>query len=150
LWRIQLDGCLAEHGADRLAQRLRAVDHEQHPLLGIEATLDQIGQQRGRDGRVLGRALPEPERDLHPLGRDPERDDVRSALQLDPIQHQHRQPDIVQATGHQLAERPPGALDERARDGRLRCRARSPLDPLADWLLSPPVTAGRDTGQHPL
>ncbi len=41
-----LDGRLAEDGADRLAQRLRLVDHEQHPLLGIEAALDQIREQR--------------------------------------------------------------------------------------------------------
>ena len=66
-----LHGDLAEHRADGLAQRLRPVDHEQHPLLGIEAPLDQIGEQRGRDGRVLRRSFPEPERDLHALGGDP-------------------------------------------------------------------------------
>jgi hypothetical protein len=50
---------LAEDGADRLPQRLGAVDHEQDRLLGVEAALDQIGEQRRRDGRVLGRAFPE-------------------------------------------------------------------------------------------
>jgi hypothetical protein len=44
--------------SDRLAQRLGAVDHEQRPLLGVEAALDQITQERGRDRRVFGRALP--------------------------------------------------------------------------------------------
>ena len=33
---------LAEHIPDRLAQRFRAVDHEQRPLLGVEAALDQV------------------------------------------------------------------------------------------------------------
>ena len=47
-----LHGHVAEHGADRLAQRFGAVDDEQHPLLGVQAALDQIRQQRGRDGRV--------------------------------------------------------------------------------------------------
>jgi len=82
---------VAEHAADRFAQRLRAVDHEQHPLLGIEPALDQVRQQRGRDSRVLRRALPEPERDLHPVGCDPEADDVGAALQVDPVEHHHRQ-----------------------------------------------------------
>ena len=56
---------VAEHLADRLAQRFGAVDHEQHPLLGIQAAVDQVGQQRRGDRRVLARALPQPERDLH-------------------------------------------------------------------------------------
>jgi hypothetical protein len=45
---------LAEDVADRLAECLGAVDHEQDSLLGIEAALDQVGQQRRRDGGVLG------------------------------------------------------------------------------------------------
>jgi site-specific DNA recombinase len=36
------------------SQSLRSVDHEQQPLLDVDAPVDQIGQQRGRDGRVLG------------------------------------------------------------------------------------------------
>jgi hypothetical protein len=48
-----LDGRLAEDVADSFAQRLGAVDHEQDPLLGVEAALDQITQERGCDGRVL-------------------------------------------------------------------------------------------------
>src|SRR6266540_6702084 len=37
-----LHGRLAEDGADCLAQRLGTVDHEQHPLLGVEAALDEF------------------------------------------------------------------------------------------------------------
>ena len=48
-----LHGRLAEDGADRLPERLGAVDHEQHPLLGVEAARDEIREQRGRDRRVL-------------------------------------------------------------------------------------------------
>ena len=59
-----LDRRLAEDGADRLPERLGAVDHEEDALLGVEATLDQVGEQRGGDRGVLGRAFPEPERDL--------------------------------------------------------------------------------------
>jgi hypothetical protein len=55
-----LHGCFAEYVPDRLVERFRPFDHEQHPLLGIEPTLDEIGQQGGRDGRVLCRAVPEP------------------------------------------------------------------------------------------
>ena len=63
---------LAEHVLDRPAQGLSAVDDEEDRLLGIEPALDQVGKQRGRDRRVLGRALVEPERDLHAVGGDPE------------------------------------------------------------------------------
>ena len=35
-----------EHLTDRLAQRFGAVDHEQQSLLDIQATVDQVGQQR--------------------------------------------------------------------------------------------------------
>src|SRR3954471_8550748 len=42
-------GVDAEHVTDRLAQRLGAVEDDQHALLDIQATLDQIREQRGRD-----------------------------------------------------------------------------------------------------
>ena len=67
-----LDRDLAEHRAHGLPERLGAVEDEQDALLGIKATLDEIGEQRGRDGRVLGRAFPQPERDLHALRGDPQ------------------------------------------------------------------------------
>jgi hypothetical protein len=70
----------AEHVADRLAQRLGAVEHAQHALLCVEAAVDEVGKQRRRDGGVLGRALPQPERDLHAVTGDPEADDVRASL----------------------------------------------------------------------
>ncbi len=43
-----------------------------------------------------------------------------------------------------------GALDERARDRRLRRRPRRRLDLRADRLLRAPVAARRDAGEHPL
>jgi hypothetical protein len=52
----------AEHLADRLGQRLGAVDHHQHTAGHVEAAVLEIGEQRAGDGRVLGRALPQPER----------------------------------------------------------------------------------------
>jgi hypothetical protein len=39
---------------------------------------------------VLRRSFPQAERDLHALGRDPQRDDVAAALQIDDVDHQHR------------------------------------------------------------
>jgi len=50
---------LAEHVADRTAQGLGAVDHEQDRLVGVEAAVDEVGQQRARQGRVLRRAFPQ-------------------------------------------------------------------------------------------
>jgi len=80
-----LDGdVVAEHLAYGFPQSLRAVDHEQQPLLDVESSVDEVGQQRPGDGRVLGRSVPQPERELLALGGDPERDDVGAAVQVDP------------------------------------------------------------------
>jgi hypothetical protein len=85
----------AEHVADRLAERLGAVEDDEHALLDIEATLDEVREQRGGDGRVLGRAVPQPERMLDGVGVDPQGDDAAAALQLDPVEHQHRQAQVA-------------------------------------------------------
>jgi site-specific DNA recombinase len=84
------------------SKSLRPVDHEQHPLLGIQAPLDEIGQQRVRDGRVLRAPFPQPERDLHALGADSERDDMGAIGDLEPVEHHHRQAHVVQPAAHQL------------------------------------------------
>jgi hypothetical protein len=52
----------AEHVAERLAQCLRAVEDAEHALLDFEPAVDDVGEQRGGDGGVLARALPEPKR----------------------------------------------------------------------------------------
>ena len=50
-----LDGRrVAEHVADRLAKRLGAVEHAEHALGGVEATIDEVGEQRGGHRGVLG------------------------------------------------------------------------------------------------
>ena len=141
---------VAEHRAHGFPERFRSVEHEQHSLLGIEASLDQIGQQRGRDGRVLRRPLPEPERDLHPLRRDPQCDDHHPALQLQPIEHHHRETQIRELARHQRHQRIAGALDERPRHRRLRCRPRLDLDLLADRLLRAAIPASGHAGEDPL
>ena len=94
---------LAEDVADRLAQRLAAVDDEQDRLLGVQAAVDEIGQQRPRERGVLGAAFPEPERDLDAFGADPERDDVRALGDLEAVEHHHRQAHVIQPARHQLA-----------------------------------------------
>src|SRR5450755_54046 len=141
---------LAEHVPDRLAQRLAAVDHEQDRLLRVEAAVDEVGEQHGHQRRVLRRAFPQPERDLHALSADPERDDVRALSDLEPVEHHHRQARVIQPAAHQLTERGAGALDEQLRHRRLRRRARFLLDALADRLADHLVLAGRDAGEHPV
>ena len=41
---------------------------------------------------------------LDAVGRDPERDDAAAALQLDPVEHQHRQAHVVQRAAHQRVQ----------------------------------------------
>ena len=89
-------GAGAEHVVDRGPECLGAVDHDQHALLDVEAAVHEVRQKLDRDGLVLGRALPQPERDLHAVGGDSQRDHARVVLQPDPIDHQHRQPDVLQ------------------------------------------------------
>lgn len=141
---------LAEDRTDRLPERLRAVDDEQDPLLGIKATLDQIGEQRGGDGGVLGRALPEPERHLLPVGGDAETDDVLRSSSSIPSIISTARTSFVEMPAKQLLQRRPGAGHELGGDRRLRGRARLLLDLAADRLLGARVTAATNTGQQPL
>jgi hypothetical protein len=87
-----------EDVAHGLPECLGAVDHDEHALLDIQATLDEVREQRGGDGGVLGRAVPEPERVLDAVGVDPERNDAATTLELDPVEHHHRQPQVVERT----------------------------------------------------
>lgn len=99
---------------------------------------------------VLRGALPQPKRDLHPVGGDPERHDVRVVLQDDPVEHQHSQAHIIERATHQLRERLGRARHESARDRALGGGAGLSLDLLPDRLLGAHKAPGRDTREHPL
>ncbi len=146
-----MDECvLAEDVLDRAPERFAAVDHEQDRLLRIEATVDQVGKQRPRECGVLGRAFPEPERDLDPVGADAERDDVRALGDLHAVDHHHRQAHVFQPARHQIAESGGGAIDEHLRHRRLRRRRARLLDLAADGLADLRELARRDAGEHPV
>jgi hypothetical protein len=123
---------LAEDVLDRTAQGLAAVDHEEDRLLAIEPAVDEVGQQRARERGVLGRALPQPERDLDPLGGDPERDDLRAVGDLQAVEHHHGQAHVIEPAAHHLAQRGARALDEQLRHRRLGRGRRRGLDVAAD------------------
>jgi hypothetical protein len=135
-------GVVAEHLTDRLAQRFGAVDHEHHALLDVQAAGHEVGQQRAGDGRILGAARPQPKRELVALGRDPQRTDVRAALDLDPIQHHHGEPQVGELAGHQMPQRLPGPLNERPRDRALRRRPLPRGGGFANRVLHAAVLAG--------
>ncbi len=141
---------VAEHVAHGLSQGLGAVEHAEHPLGRVRAALELVGQEDRRHGGVLGRSLPQPERDLHPVRGDPERHDVGASLEIDAVEHQDGKAYVVEATGHQLGQGLAGALDEGARDHRLAHRARIGLDLDTNRLPSAPVAPARDPGEHPL
>ena len=100
------------------------------------------------DGLVLRAAVPQAERDLDPVGRDRERDDAAAALQLDPVEHQHRQPGVLKRATHERVEVLAGAPDELARDRRLRDRPLGAEHVLADGLARAREPPGRDAGEH--
>ena len=69
-------GVDAEDVVDGLAQRLAAVENDEHALVDIEATAGEVRQQRGRDGGVLGGPVPQPQGELDAVGVDAEADDA--------------------------------------------------------------------------
>ncbi len=58
----------------------------------------------------------QPQRDLHALGGDPKTHAVSALFQLDPVEHQHRQPDIAQAGGPSTRLRPSRVRSTNARE----------------------------------
>jgi hypothetical protein len=118
--------------------------------LDIQAALDEVAQQRGRDGGVLGRAVPRPERVLDAVGVDRQRDDAAAALELDPVEHRHHQAQILERAAHRLDQVLARARDKLATDRRLAGRAGRLVDRAADRLAGAGAAARGDAGQHPL
>jgi len=129
---------VAEHLPYGFPEPLRSVDHEQQPLLDVEPAVHEIGQQRGGDGRVLARPVPQPERELVALRRDPQRDDVGAAVQLDPVEHDHRQAQV----GERAVELLPGHILHLALDCGDRSRCGVGVD---EPLARPPTGIPLDT-----
>jgi hypothetical protein len=141
---------LAEHRADRLAQGFGAVEHEQHPLLGIQPALDQIRQQRGRDGRVLGAPSHSPSGIFLPSVVIP-----RATIIIRPFSSRpssiitaNRRSGSCRAISSESACQV--ALNERSGHRPLRRRPRPDLDLFADRFLRATVPERGHAGEHPL
>ena len=82
------------------------------------------------------------------VGRDAERDDAAAALQLDPVEHQHRQPDVVERRPISASScsrvRPTNSRE--TADFEVERSASSDL--LADRLPRAREAARRDAGEH--
>jgi hypothetical protein len=87
-------GVDAEDVVDGLAQRLAAVEDDEHALVDIEAAAGEVREQRGRDGGVLGGPVPEPQGVLDAVGVDAEGDNAAAALELDAVEHHHREAQV--------------------------------------------------------
>src|SRR3954463_12139149 len=87
---------------------------------------------------------------LDGVGVDSERDDAAAALELDAVEHHHREAQIAQRPRHEINQVLPRARDELAADRRLRRRTRDLVDVAPDRLTGPRVAARGDAGQHPL
>jgi hypothetical protein len=87
--------------------------------------------------RVLRRALPQPERDLDPVSADPQGDDVRPAPQVNPIEHEHRQPHVLQPVARSARPAPRACAQRNVRDtadSELERAARSSSSPTGSWV----------------
>ena len=84
-----LHGCEAtEDFVHGRRQGLRAVHHDQQPVVGRQAAGDQVGQHRPDGGLVLRRAVPQPDGELAAVGGDAQRHDDAPPGHVLPIQHQ--------------------------------------------------------------
>jgi hypothetical protein len=71
-----LHGYCAKDLVDGRPQGFAAIQDDQDALFDVKAAADEVGEQMDGDGLVLCRAIPEPERDLDPLGADAQGDDA--------------------------------------------------------------------------
>ncbi len=83
-------------------------------------------------------------------GVDAEADDAAAALELDAVEHHHREAQLPERPRHEIDEVLARARDELAADRRLARRPGDLVDVAADRLTGPRVAARRDAGQHPL
>jgi hypothetical protein len=86
----------AEDVADRLAQRLRAVDHEKQGPVRGQAPLDQVAQQRLGHGAALRRALPEPEPVLRAVGGHAQSQQHAVLAEGDPVDQDDPQVELTE------------------------------------------------------
>jgi hypothetical protein len=121
---------------------------DEDALVAVQTTVDEVREQLDADALVLRRAVPQPQRDLHAVGRDAQGDDAAAALQLEAVEHQRRQPDVLKRTGHQRTQMLTGPADKLAADRRLRRRTLSVDDVLTDRLTRPDEAARAHPGEH--
>ena len=133
---------------DRAGQGLGSVEHGEDGPGDVQAAVAQPGDQVGDQGRVLRRALLHRQRALDPLDVDAERDDAGVLAEVHPVDHQRDQVQVIEAAGHQLAERGLGRGNEPARHRRLRRSRCHLLHGLPGGLQPGWVAARRQPGQH--
>ena len=115
---------VTEHRPDPGGEGLRAVDHHEQACAVVQAPLNQVSQQSGHDGLVLGVTEAQPNRDLRAIGSDDKGDHAHLPGEVDAIDHQHRRIQHRQITTQQLIERLLRAGHEPPRHRRLRRRRR--------------------------
>jgi len=144
------DGLGAEHLAHPGGQRLRAVQDQEQSVVVVQAAGDQVGQQGGDYGLVLRGPLPQPDRQLGPVGGDGQRDHHAPLGQVLAVDHEHLDVGLGQVARHQLGKRGLGLLDEPPRHRRPAGRLRRTRNLLADRLGDPGVSTRSHPGEHPL
>ena len=141
---------VTEHGPHTGGESLSSVDDDEQPGAVVDASLDDVSQQRGDDGLVLGVPEPQPDRDLGAIGGHNQGDHAHLPREVDAVDHQHRRVQARQVTAQQLVEGLAGAGHEPSRHRRLRRRRRCLAGLCADRIGGPFERAGGDPGQHAL
>ena len=99
-------------------ERLRAVDDCEHGVVGAQATVAHLGEQRGAARGVLRRALAHAEYVLGALRIEAERDEHHVVVaDVDAVDHQHDEIDRAEIAAEPLRHLLLGGRDEAAADG---------------------------------
>ncbi len=140
------DRALAEHVADSLRERLRAVDNHEHLAVGAESAIAQISEQRCARRCVLGRPLANAEHVLLSVGIDAERDEQHVVVDVHAVDHEHAQFEYTEIATEPLGHLSLGCRDEppthrtAARPARRQNRGQ--------WLQRPRVATRRNADEH--
>jgi hypothetical protein len=136
----------SEHGPDRLADSLAAIDHEQASTFDHETPPDQALKEAPAHPFTLGAPFDESENVFLSRGVDPQRDDEHVIAEAGPVEHDHRKIQVTEGARDELVDLLLRLRDEPPRDTRSADADRVEL--LVEGFKTSGVTPGTDSDEN--
>jgi hypothetical protein len=111
---------VSEALANRLANALAAVDHEQQRVILWQTSIQEIPEQCPSHGGVLGAPLPNAQNVFAPILADSKGDERHVVCEADPVDHHDPEVEIIEPTAQTLADLALAQRDEPPRHGASR------------------------------